>query len=72
MTNPRVALSVAVEDYKRWRVKGGLRGTDAGRRKREHIGELVEKVRREISDEETVTLDMESRNEIDPFEEAAR
>ena len=69
--NARVALGVAVAEYKEWRRRGGQRGTEGDTRRRVEISNLVHRAREEVSFEETITLDVEGRHEIDPFEEAA-
>ncbi len=65
----RADLAAAVEDYKAWRAAGGLRGGDTDRKKRIHISGLIEEAQKERAREEVITLDDETDNEINPFEE---
>jgi hypothetical protein len=65
----RAELDAAVADYKAWRAAGGVRGGENDRRKRIHISGLMEEAQKERAREEVITLDDETENEIDPFEE---
>lgn len=67
---PRIELGRLVAEYKAWRARGGQRGSESGRSRRQRISELVDKVKDEISREETVAHDVDA-HAIDPFEEAA-
>lgn len=67
---PRIELGRLVAEYKEWRARGGQRGSGPGRSRRQRISELVDKVKDEISWEETVACDVDA-HAIDPFEEAA-
>jgi hypothetical protein len=65
----RTELAEAVKEYKTWRARGGMRGTEMDRTKRTHISGLMERAANERAKEETITIDDETEHEINPFEE---
>lgn len=66
----REKLAIEVADYKSWREKGGTRGSETDRRRRGRISALVEDAQKERARAEAITLDDETANEIDPFQES--